>query len=78
MGIVFEILLPVFALVGLGLLLRKRDIVPQDKWPGIEQVCFWLFFSGNYGRNPDQGGLKQCRDGSRRGGTDLANRGRRP
>ncbi|MBL6933516.1 MAG: AEC family transporter [Rhodospirillales bacterium] len=41
---VFESLLPVFALIGLGLLLRKRDIVPQDKWTGIEQVCFWLFF----------------------------------
>ncbi|HER25907.1 MAG TPA: AEC family transporter [Rhodospirillales bacterium] len=41
---VFESLLPIFALIGLGLLLRKRDIVPQDKWTGIEQVCYWLFF----------------------------------
>ncbi|NQU56734.1 MAG: AEC family transporter [Rhodospirillales bacterium] len=44
MAVVFEILLPIFALIGLGLILRKRDIVPQDKWAGIEQVCFWLFF----------------------------------
>jgi len=44
MTVVFEILLPIFALMGLGLVLRKRDIVPQDKWAGIEQVCFWLFF----------------------------------
>jgi hypothetical protein len=44
MIVVFEILLPIFALIGLGLLLRKRDIVPQEKWVGIEQVCFWLFF----------------------------------
>ncbi len=44
MNAVTESLLPVFALIGLGLLLRKRDIVPQDKWAGIEQVCYWLFF----------------------------------
>ncbi|MDP6108944.1 MAG: AEC family transporter [Rhodospirillales bacterium] len=44
MIIVFESLLPIFALIGLGLLLRKRDIVPQDKWAGIEQIGFWLFF----------------------------------
>jgi hypothetical protein len=44
MIVVFESLLPVFALIALGLLLRKRDIVPQDKWIGIEQVCYWLFF----------------------------------
>lgn len=44
MVVVLETLLPIFALVGLGLLLRKRDIVPQEKWAGIEQVCFWLFF----------------------------------
>ena len=24
--------------------MRKRNIVPQDKWEGIEQVGFWLFF----------------------------------
>ena len=44
MLIVLEALLPIFALMGLGLLLRKREIVPQEKWAGIEQVCYWLFF----------------------------------
>jgi malonate transporter and related proteins len=44
MLVVFESMIPIFALIGLGLFLRKRDIVPQDKWSGIEQVCFWLFF----------------------------------
>ncbi len=44
MLVVFESMIPIFALIGLGLFLRKRDIVPQDKWAGLEQVGYWLFF----------------------------------
>ena len=58
MIVVFETLLPIFALVGLGLLLRKREIVPQEKWAGIEQVCFWLFFPSILGTTLIRADLK--------------------
>lgn len=40
----FESLLPVFLLLGLGLLLRWREIVPVDLWRGIELLGYWVFF----------------------------------
>lgn len=41
---VFESILPIFALVLLGNLIRRTGIVPQKDWAGIEQICFWLLF----------------------------------
>ena len=40
----FESLLPVFLLLGLGLFLRWREIVPLDMWRGIELLGYWIFF----------------------------------
>lgn len=40
----FESLLPVFLLLGLGLVLRWREIVPVDLWRGIELLGYWVFF----------------------------------
>ncbi|RED44825.1 AEC family transporter [Aestuariispira insulae] len=39
-----ESLLPVFALIGLGLVLRRQGIVPENQWDGLNKVCYWLFF----------------------------------
>ena len=41
---VIETLLPICALVGLGLFLRQRHIITQDMWEGVEKLCYWLFF----------------------------------
>jgi len=43
MIVVLESMLPIFVLVFLGHMLRRREVVPQDKWDPIEKVCFWLF-----------------------------------
>lgn len=40
----FEALLPLFALIVLGNVLRRRDIVPEIHWVAVDQLCFWLFF----------------------------------
>jgi len=44
MTVVAQTLLPIFALIGFGLFLRRRGIVPEDNWPGVEKICYWLFF----------------------------------
>lgn len=41
---VFETLVPVCALVGLGFFLRHRQMIPPDTWKGVETLCYWLFF----------------------------------
>lgn len=41
---VFESLLPVFLIVALGWLLRRYEVVPREKWDGIEQLGFWVLF----------------------------------
>ncbi|MBM3521143.1 MAG: AEC family transporter, partial [Alphaproteobacteria bacterium] len=40
----FESLLPVFLLIGLGFILRNRQVVPEDMWRGVELVAYWVFF----------------------------------
>jgi malonate transporter len=40
----FETLLPIFLLIGLGLVLRWREIVPEDMWRGLELLGYWVFF----------------------------------
>lgn len=40
----FESLLPIFLLIGLGFILRRRGIVPEDMWRGIELLGYWVFF----------------------------------
>jgi hypothetical protein len=40
----FESLLPIFALIALGFLLRWKAIVPEDMWRGVELLGYWVFF----------------------------------
>ena len=40
----FESLLPVFLLIALGYGLRRRHVVPEDMWRGIEVLGYWVFF----------------------------------
>jgi len=44
MIVVFESVLPIFALVLTGFALRKSGAFAAAKWQIIEEVCFWLFF----------------------------------
>lgn len=44
MIVVFESILPIFALVILGFILRKGNFVPADHWRTVEDLCFWIFF----------------------------------
>lgn len=44
MIVVFESILPIFALVVLGFSLRKGNFVPADHWRTVEDLCFWIFF----------------------------------
>jgi malonate transporter and related proteins len=44
MQMVFESLVAVFALIGLGWLLRSRDIMPASQWPGIERLTYLVLF----------------------------------
>ncbi len=44
MTIVFESILPIFAIVFLGYGLRKKGFVPAEHWKPIEDLCFWIFF----------------------------------
>ncbi|MFO0992998.1 MAG: AEC family transporter [Hyphomicrobiales bacterium] len=39
-----ESLLPIFLLIGLGLVLRWRNVVPEDMWRGVELLGYWVFF----------------------------------
>ncbi len=40
----FETLVPIFLLIGLGLALRWRGVVPEDMWRGLELLGYWVFF----------------------------------
>lgn len=39
-----ESLLPIFCLIGLGFILRWRNVVPEDMWRGVELLGYWVFF----------------------------------
>jgi len=39
-----ESLLPIFCLIGLGFILRWRNVVGEDMWRGVELLGFWVFF----------------------------------
>ena len=41
-----ESLLPIFLLIGLGFILRWRNVVPEDMWRGIEHLGYWGVFPG--------------------------------
>src|SRR5262245_6345785 len=44
MIVAFESLLPIFLLIGLGFLLRWRNVVAADLWRGVELLGYWVFF----------------------------------
>jgi len=44
MIIVFESLIPVFILIGMGLFFRKFEIVPENQWEGINTLGYYVFF----------------------------------
>ncbi|MGB0504660.1 MAG: AEC family transporter [Pikeienuella sp.] len=37
-------LLPIFALIGLGLWLRRSGLTPEEHWVSVEQFSYWLLF----------------------------------
>lgn len=37
-------LLPIFALIGLGLWLRRSGLAPEEHWVSVEQFSYWLLF----------------------------------
>jgi len=39
-----ESLLPIFCLIGLGFILRWRNVVAEDMWRGVELLGYWVFF----------------------------------
>ncbi len=41
---VAESILPVFAIILIGFLLRKKGYIPQPQWHIVEELCFWIFF----------------------------------
>ncbi len=41
---VLSILAPIFALIGLGLWLRRSGRAPEEHWRTVEQICYLLFF----------------------------------
>lgn len=41
---VFESILPIFALVVLGNVVRRTGLIAEADWRGIELLCFWLLF----------------------------------
>ena len=44
MIVVFESVLPVFAVIVLGFAMRKFNMVPKENWKIVEELCFWLLF----------------------------------
>lgn len=41
---VLSILAPIFALIGIGLWLRRSGKAPEEHWRTVEQICYLLFF----------------------------------
>ncbi|WP_316861643.1 AEC family transporter [uncultured Cohaesibacter sp.] len=44
MNPIIEAIIPTFFLVGLGLYIRRSNLVPEDHWAGMETISYWLFF----------------------------------
>ena len=43
MAVVFEGLLPVFLLIGLGTFIKYIKLIPVDNWAGLERLSFFVF-----------------------------------
>lgn len=44
MLIVITSLVPIFALIVLGFILRKSNLIPAEQWRGVELISYWLLF----------------------------------
>ena len=44
MYLIVEAMIPTFFLIGLGLYLRRSELVPEAQWSGMETISYWLFF----------------------------------
>src|SRR5690606_11832396 len=44
MLIIFESILTVFMLIGLGILVRRLPVISKDVWPGVEQLTYWILY----------------------------------
>ncbi|PLW77316.1 AEC family transporter [Cohaesibacter celericrescens] len=44
MSPIVEAIIPTFFLVGLGLYLRRSELVPENQWAGLDTISYWLFF----------------------------------
>ncbi|MCB1463546.1 MAG: AEC family transporter [Nitratireductor sp.] len=44
MSILLNSLLPVFLLILLGAALRTTRFVPEESWPGMERIAYYIFF----------------------------------
>lgn len=40
----FNSLLPIFALIVLGFILRKSGLIKTEQWRSVELICYWLLF----------------------------------
>lgn len=43
MGVVFDGLLPVFLLIGLGAFVKSIKLIPDEHWSGLERLSFFVF-----------------------------------
>ena len=41
---IFESILPVFLVIGFGVFLRRLPMIPQEFWPGVEQLTYWFLY----------------------------------
>ena len=44
MLLILEAMIPTFFLVGLGLYVRRSNLVPEENWSGLEALSYWMFF----------------------------------
>ena len=41
---IFESILPIFLLVGAGVVLRRLPVISEAAWPGMEQLAYWFLY----------------------------------
>lgn len=44
MLVIFESILPIFLLIGLGVVLRRVPVISETAWPGVEQLTYWFLY----------------------------------
>lgn len=41
---IFESILPIFLLIGVGIALRRSPLIAEAAWPGMEQLAYWFLY----------------------------------